>query len=288
MKTLLTLALILGLLPLTMAQNDSLIIAGNDSAATGRDTSKIRLSDKAQLWILTQDESDGGDNSDADFDLNLDEEEDELEVNKYWAGLEMGVGGFANNQNSLSIPQEYDFLELDYAKSINWSINFWEKSIPLVHERVHLITGMGFEWNNYSFNSNFTTIGTRGDTLFGATDSTRKFDRNRLKTTSLNVPLMLGFNTHDDRNKSFRFAAGIVAGYRFHTALKQKYSFEGDTFKPKVKSDYNLNSLRYSATVRFGYRWLNLYGTYALNTLFEEDKGPELHPFTVGVRLIQL
>ncbi|MGD1844039.1 MAG: outer membrane beta-barrel protein [Salibacteraceae bacterium] len=293
MKTIVTLVLLIAMLPLAQAQTES----PSDSTALGdstmvadsladmfTDTNKIKMGDKAELWILTQEGvlEDSGD----------DEEEEEPRPNKFWAGVELGVGGYLNKDNSLAVPSEASFMELDYARSINWSINFVEKQIPLIRnkgeERLSLITGMGFEWNNYSFTSDFGTLQARGDSVFSLIDSTRSFNKNRLKTTSLTIPLMIGYNSNSDRNKSFRMAAGIVGGYRFHTVYKQRYESGGDTFKPKVKSDFNLNALRYNATVRMGYRWFDLYATYALNTLFESGKGPELYPFTVGIRVLPL
>ena len=56
--------------------------------------------------------------------------------------------------------------------------------------------------------------------------------------------------------------------------------------KEKDKQSFNTNPFRVSATVRGGVGWFNVFATYSLTPLFENGRGPELYPFTVGVTLL--
>jgi hypothetical protein len=38
--------------------------------------------------------------------------------------------------------------------------------------------------------------------------------------------------------------------------------------------------------VRLGYGVIDLYASYALNSMFKKGQGPELYPFTVGINLV--
>ncbi len=108
-----------------------------------------------------------------------------------------------------------------------------------------------------------------------------------MKGTYINVPLLLEFNTNKKAKKSFHFAVGVIAGYRLSSRVKQIYELAGRTYKNKVSDDYNLNPFKYGATVRIGYGKFNVFATYSLSTLFEQNAvAPQLYPFTVGVTLV--
>ena len=68
--------------------------------------------------------------------------------------------------------------------------------------------------------------------------------------------------------------------------MKYKYRLEGDTKKEKDKQDFNVNPFRVSLTARMGYGWFNVFATYSLTQLFEDGRGPELYPFTIGITLL--
>ena len=42
----------------------------------------------------------------------------------FWTGFGLGVNGYLNTNNEIKVPLGYDFLELNYPKSINVSLNF--------------------------------------------------------------------------------------------------------------------------------------------------------------------
>ena len=202
----------------------------------------------------------------------------------HWAGIDLGVNGFLNADQKLSMPKEVSFLELNYSKSIAFSLNFLEKDIHLYKNYINLVTGLGIEFNGYSFKHNVTLV---PDTVYIAaiTDSSINYQKNKLKATFINLPLMLEFNTHRDADKSVHIATGIVLGYKIGSKTKQKYETSDREYKIKIKDDYNLAPFRYSATVRAGYGNLTVFANYALSELFEKNKGPELHSFNVGLAL---
>lgn len=202
----------------------------------------------------------------------------------HWVGFRMGVDGYLSD-GGLSMPTSDEYLELDYARSIGWSLNFLEKDFHLVGNYIELVTGLGLNMTNYTFESEFATI-QNTNPLTAEVDSSRVLDRNRLKVYHLTAPLMLGFATNEDQSKAIRFAFGGQVSWRIGSRLKQKYSQNGETVKPKVKSDYNLNPFLFHAIASVGYGPLNVYANYGLNTVFEDDKAPELYPFNAGIQLM--
>ena len=98
--------------------------------------------------------------------------------------------------------------------------------------------------------------------------------------------MLLELNTGNHKNKSFHISAGAIVGFDLQTKIKYIYKDNGTEKKEKDKQSFNTNQFRVSLTARLGVGWLNLFATYSLTPLFENNRGPELYPFTVGVTLL--
>ena len=148
---------------------------------------------------------------------------------------------------------------------------------------MNLITGLGLEFDHYSF-KNSITLDPHSDIINATFDSTISYHKNKLNVTYIDVPLLLMFNTNSDHpSKGFHIGGGVIGGYKIHSVTKQEYNLDGYEYDVKKKDDYNLNPFKLSATVRAGFGGFNLFATYALTSLFESNKGPQLYPFTVGI-----
>lgn len=244
------------------------------------DTTRINLK-RVKVLIIEKDDEEKTDTGRAKS------KKDDHDGNRHWAGLYLGVNGFLTPQNSLNLPAKAGFMDLNYAKSLHFAFNFLEKDIHLHKDYAMLVTGLGVDFNAYALKNNIT-LQKSNNSVFGLTDTINKFTRNKLKTTFVNVPLLLAFNTNSDPDKGFHIAAGMIFGYAISTKTKQRYDLGGDEINSKIKDDYFINPFRYSATMQVGYGDFNLYASYALNPLFKGAKGPELYPFTVGIRLLGL
>lgn len=243
-----------------------------------------------KIIVLDEDDSDDDDDSDGFVFDTIEDDSIEVKGSKkkdpvhHWAGIRVGIDGYLY-QDGLPMPATHDYMELDYARSIGMSFNLFEKDFRLVGNYVELVTGLGFDIANYTFESDYATIQSTNP-ITAAIDSSRVLEKNRLKAYYITAPLMLGFSTHEDQSKAFRLAAGAQVAWRVGSRLKQRYTMNGETFKPKVRSDYNLNPFQFAAIASVGYGPLNVYASYGLNPLFEENKGPELYPFSTGLQLM--
>ncbi len=255
------------------------------TASTASDTTKLKIG-KKRILIMNNDQIDiGAYKTEANDTLN--ENEDEMKENRCWGGIELGIAGYATPSHTLKPAPDFDFLELDYARSVSLNINPLEGKIKLIKKYVALISGIGLGFNSYAFKKDIV-LDPDAQVIAALTDSAVTYQKNKLKTSWVNVPVMLAFNTSVNPKKSWRLAFGLVGGFKLGSKTKQKYT-EGNTkYKPKIKADYNLLPYHYSARAVVGYGKVNIYASYALSSFFEEDEGPELHPFTVGVRLMAI
>lgn len=227
----------------------------------------------------------------------------------HWAGVDLGINGFVNSSGSFNLnnppgtdtlnPKQFSqFMEIDYAKSWVVNVNFFEHFFKIQQHHFGFVTGLGLEYNNYELKHNVTLTPNGGAYVYdnvndfnraytwGVIDTTRNYSKNRFKTFYINAPLLFEVNTGNHKNKSFHLSAGAIVGYKFKTKMKYKYKENGDTQKYKDNQNFNTNPFRVSLTVRAGYGWLNFFATYSLTPLFEKDRGPELHAFSVGMTLL--
>jgi len=205
----------------------------------------------------------------------------------HWAGLDLGVNGYVDKDFKIDLPEDYDFLTLQYEKSIDVNINFFEQNINLINNKFGLVTGLGLRWNNYRFSNN-VILEPDSATIYGYNDDSRDWRKSKLVVNYLTLPLMFEYQTNRySRSNSFHISAGVMLGWRYATHTKNLY-FENGRQKPKQYDSFNLNPFRYDATMRIGWGIINLYATYSMNTLFKDGHGPELYPFAIGIAFTNL
>jgi len=218
----------------------------------------------------------------------------------HWGGIDLGIKFLMNPDNSIPKSGDSTWLDLDYGHSFSWNFNLIEKKIKIVDNYVGLITGLGFSYNSYglqnkiNISTQYNTYDTLGNvastvdsTMFSQSTGTIEYSKNKLRTSSLRIPLLLEFNTNNvDNDKSFHVAGGVIGGWTFRTMHRTDYTENGIEYKNKSKGEFNTNKFTLDAHVRVGYKNFTLFANYGLTPFFEKDKGPEVYPLTVGLSVL--
>ncbi len=221
----------------------------------------------------------------------------------HWGGFDLSYNGFLSKDFNTDLPY---ILDLE-AKSIGVHLNIYEQNIQLSNNgSFGLITGIGFEWNNYRFSNpvyinddeDFTTKFYRMDNI--------GVEKNKLVVSYLTVPLLFELqNTSDRKINRVHFTAGVLMGLRLGSHTKTVFEEQnkeyaiidpdtedivGSGFSPKDDtekeySNFNINPFKVDAMVRVGWGYINLFAKYQLGTLFKTNRGPEVYPFAVGITL---
>ena len=246
------------------------------SKSTDQDTSIVRMG-KKDVKVVEHD-----DGTEILWGKGKHRKDNPDKFNGHWEGIEFGFNAFDRPDYSMYSPADKDFMSLNQGKSLELDFNFYELNIGLVKNYVGLVSGMGLNFNNYRFENPYTLqkgqfvtepVGLNPDNL----------SKTKLAATYLKVPLLLEFQIPVNQNEGRLFLnAGLIGGVKIGSHTKVKY---GDK-KDKDRSGFNLNSFKYEATARIGYKDICLFANYSLTPLFQAGKGPELTPFTIGISFL--
>lgn len=206
---------------------------------------------------------------------------------KHWSGLSFGFNGYFSPDGSMSVPTRYKYMDLNYGRSINIQWNIFQHNFNIYHNYVNLVTGFGIEWRRFMFD-NKTSLNADSSFTWGSIDTTTTFNfkKNLFRSTMLQVPLLIEFNTNKNPRKSFHVAVGAIGQFMVGGRTKQIYERGGYTFEKVRKDNYNMNPLVLKTHASIGYRSFTAFAEYNITSLFEKGKGPQLYPFVIGVRLI--
>lgn len=241
------------------------------------DTTSVQLGDKG-LSIVEGEDGTSINIIDMDEEVEKPKKKKKKKFKPHYAGLELGLNNFLNPNNTIA---NQGFMNLNTGKSWNFNLNFIEYGFGLGTSYAGLVTGMGFEWSSYVFDAgNTITENVNGD-IEAVWDPFENVTRSSLRTTYLTAPLLLEFQIPAGK-KRIHVSGGVIGGVKIGSRTKVKYQ-DGGKQKSVIKDDFSLSPFRYGATVRVGYRMINLYANYYFSPLFSETTTPVLQPFSIGL-----
>lgn len=279
------------LLPILLSLFVALPLAAQEADSTSKDTSYTIEWGNKTIVIINKGE-------DEKIIINNEYDEDDPSVrikigskknqrHNHYAGIDFGLNGFVNDAMSVDLRDDEKFMDQNYYGSWYIAFNFIDSYIPIFQEKLGVTIGTGIEFNKYKLARDYTIVNV-SDSTFGIVDSTISLEKNLFKSTMINLPIMLETNLGKDADHSFHLSAGAMISYRLGSKTKQKFTSDGENYKTKSRSDYNMNDWRVSLVGRIGYGKFTLFASYSLTPFFQDGRGPELYPFTVGVSLLTL
>nr|WP_319400816.1 WG repeat-containing protein [uncultured Carboxylicivirga sp.] len=205
--------------------------------------------------------------------------------NGHFTGVELGFANYVNADGTTELPANASYLDLNNAQSYTIGLNFLQWSIGLQRRgNIGLVTGLGVEHTRYRLSGPYIlSKDANGNTWY--TKSDRNIKSNRFTTTYINAPLLLEVQIPTNHYSPIYLSGGAIGGFRLNSFSRVKYNDNDGPAKEKKNSDFNIRDWRYGVMVRIGYRAINLYGTYYLSSMFDDNKGPEIYPVSVGLSI---
>lgn len=228
--------------------------------------------------------------------------------NGHWAGVELGINGYVNENFNMNF-EKYPYMNMNTARSMVVNLNPFEFNVNIAKNKFGFTSGLGFQLSNYYFTGNYVWIGDSTQLMaYQVKDVNNNYvglKQDKLFVSYLNIPLLFEFQTNPKRNlKAFHVSVGVIGGVRICSYSKQKYNSIDQTYylvddkggrvASYYVSDnvvrsygaYHLSPFKLDASFRIGWSFLNLFATYSLTPMFQNNQGPKLYPFTVGITLL--
>ena len=253
---------------------------------------EIRREIEREMGRMRRHHDHDDDDDDDDYDEDEDDDEDNdgdrkdkklSNVKTRWGMLDLGINTYLQD-GGFDFTGDAELMDLNYARSINVNIHVFRQRVNLIAHHVNLLYGLSFDLHNYSF-SEPITLQPDTEPLVITMDSENDLRRNRLYNSFVEVPVMINLTSNPRKpGKAFRVSAGGYAGFLLGSRTRQRQEEGGQTVIQR--DDFNLNKFRYGLTGQVGIGPINFYANYALNPLFEDGKGPELHPLNIGISVI--
>jgi hypothetical protein len=203
----------------------------------------------------------------------------------HWAGFELAYNGYVDKNFSSALPTQYEFLKLNTAKSVGVNLNLFELNANIINNRFGVVSGIGFQWNNYRFDRDVVLLPDSGRIAGYHNTNIHSYLKSKLAETWVRVPLFLEYQTAKRKWKQFHIAAGGVFGYKIDSHSKQVHYEGGERNYDKLYNDFYLNPIKLDGEVRIGWGPINLFASYSFTQMFEKNKGPEIYPFMIGITL---
>ena len=203
--------------------------------------------------------------------------------------FDLGLNALVNQKPYRTPEGKPEAVDLRTEGSRYVNIGFdWEAHLGK-YSPVSITAGPEFAFNNYMLNGNDKWVNANGRTDVVRTTDGRQFQKTKLATSSVNLPLMLRLQLHDAHYKpTFTVGAGGFVGYRIKSWTKLKYTTDGTTFKDKDYGNYNMENFQYGLQGTIGYGELEFFGKYNMNGLFKTGAGPDTQVLSFGLRLVGL
>jgi hypothetical protein len=177
---------------------------------------------------------------------------------------------------------------LDGVELNPWSFTIGANLFNITHQlNSHWVVGlgMGLAIDFYEFRGNTGLQQVDGITQFVLASENRQYKRSTLMTSCFSFPLLVEYHTKIKRKMFFVHGGVEVCTYGYNS---------GSIIKVKNGSDTNMETYRplnfstqdiYRFILRLGSEDIGLFGYYQSTPIFEKNKGPNLHPWGVGLYL---
>lgn len=197
--------------------------------------------------------------------------------------IDIGTNGYLSSKNKTDLPASESNWELNYGRSRSFGFDLQFKGYESTNERFYITPGLGVTWNSYHFENNIA-ITTNDDLTIATLDTVTDNSKYKLRATYLELPLLVGTKIGNGNNP-LGIQLGVIGGLRIGSIIKQKYELGGVKHTTKIKDDFNLNPFKLDVVARISIGDIGIFAKYSTTTLFEDNKGPELYPFAVGITL---
>lgn len=166
------------------------------------------------------------------------------------------------------------------SKSWEWGVNLFNTGVAITrNNHWGVTTTLGVARMVYKLDNNYGFEKIDGVTVCQQAEGV-DYQKSWLRYWAFRLPVSLEWQTKFGSQRAF-IAAGPEAEWR--VGLKSRAKYDGD--KHTLSSKLNHHPLGVNLLLQAGYGCLGFNARFALTSLFEKNKAPELYPASIGIGL---
>ena len=143
----------------------------------------------------------------------------------------------------------------------------------------HIGLTFGLNWRNYKMIGNNRWIKDGDRTFIANYPDGTDVDYSRLRTLSLTLSFMYGYNF----NRYINMKVGPVVSFNTRGNIKTLYSLNGESFKEKQKN-INIAPVTVDFRAELNFRFVGLYFKYSPCNVINSNFGPAFKPMSAGLQ----
>lgn len=190
----------------------------------------------------------------------------------HWAGIGMGF----INYDDKDIPNG----ELKMSRSHNFTLNIASFSKQIEKSNFLFVSGLGLDWSRYHFDNNAALTKENGVTFFKPAPDGVHYKSTKLLSYYVTIPLLLEYQTGE-----FHISGGLTGFFKYYSKSQVKFYDQDGKHKKNMGRDLNIRPVDVKLRFQAGIKSLSIYGYYSPYSMFKDNKGPDLKPYTIGLML---
>lgn len=195
-----------------------------------------------------------------------------LHFSPHYSGINIGYNSFGSSDGG---------VDLSLSKSWEIGISLISTGFSLTQDGCWgLATGVGWGYVSFRLNGDRTFQEVNGNTVVVYPQAVPEYSKGRLRYNYFRVPLLLEYRSHFAHYKPF-ISGGLEAEIRYRIQSRAQRVESGNS--KRLGSDMNVNPIGINLMAQAGLDDVGFYVRYSLNPLFKSDRGPGMHPLTLGV-----
>ena len=201
-----------------------------------------------------------------------------------------------NQRTGKPIKQDNLLIDVHYSSLVNAPANIrfdfgYGASFQLMYDyqfQAKVLSGaIGIAYSNDNYYNNgyishYDTINGDYTTFYPFGDLDSAVKRNKYVTNYLDIPVELRFRSKPNiKGHSWKASLGFRVGFRLGSHTRTTT----DKGRYEIYNHDSLRRLRYGITARVGYGRVGLVYYYGITRLFDDNRGHELIPWSLGLTI---
>ncbi|MCQ2973725.1 MAG: hypothetical protein MJ211_02805 [Bacteroidales bacterium] len=217
------------------------------------------------------------------IETNSEKTKNKYNFKPHFSGCFLGINGYLNSDKKNEAPNEYSFFEINETRSLAFDLYLTEFH-GAISNFCGIAGGLNLQFNHYAFEKAFDLDVVDGKLVADYSHlKASEFKRFNYRIMHLSVPILIEFQM--PTNKDLYLTAGVLGGIRIGSRTKQIYEENSKRQKNTNRKTFETNLLKYSFIGGFGYKGIQIFGEYSPVSIFKKDHGPEIYPYSIGIKL---